>query len=64
MKRVEWYIAKVWRRRIDLWHRFDTEAKARKYVREDGPDTPFSVVRVTSEVVPDPSPGARRGQRR
>jgi len=57
MKEVEWWVAKVYpkskehRSRIDLWERFDTKAKAQAYVRKDGYDTPFVVVKCTQETV-------------
>jgi len=63
MKRVEWWIAKVYppkemkkRRKgenpIDLWDQFKTEKEARDDVRkEGGPGNPFTVIKVTYETV-------------
>lgn len=61
MKRVEWWIVKVYQDRrpgenpIDLWCQYETERKAFTALRQDGPDTPFSVAKVTCEIIRKPS---------
>lgn len=53
MKFVEWWIAKIDGKKsedIDLWEQFKTENAARKYIKDDGKDTPFSLVKLTYEV--------------
>lgn len=55
LTRTEWYIAKVYGRHIDLWSRCRSRSDAERVIRSDdkeGPPTPFSLVKVTLEVVP------------
>lgn len=63
MKRVEWWLAKVYSRKemkrvnqlkenpIDLWQQFPTEHAVKAYIKKDGPDSPFLPVKVTYETV-------------
>lgn len=60
MKRVEWYIAKVCKDHIsknpiDLWEQFPSKQEAKEYVRKDGANTPFVVVKLTYETVSNSS---------
>ena len=57
MKRVEWWVVKIYGSsvdKIDFWEKFKSRRMAEKYVKEDGEDTPFDVVKVTYETVKIP----------
>jgi len=62
MKRVEWWIAKVYPHSevrkgespIDLWEQFKSEREAKAYVKKDNKadgNSPFDVVKVTYETI-------------
>lgn len=54
MKRVKWWAAKIWRGDIELWEDFKSKSEALSFLRyqEELGDNPFSLVKVTTEVVP------------
>lgn len=67
MKRVEWWVAKVYPKKhmppgennpIDLWEQFKTEREARAYLKkvdsedeEEGEENPFDLVKITYETI-------------
>ena len=70
MKETEWWVVKVYstkeilkgESRIDLWESFPSRCDAERYVRNNGPDTPFSVAKVTTEILRTKSLGSRKNK--
>jgi hypothetical protein len=58
MKRVKWWIAKIYYNKkthkstIDIWDQFSSKSEATRYVKKDGTDSPFTVLKVTLETLP------------
>jgi hypothetical protein len=53
MRRVEWWVAKVFGKDIDLWEQFETRGEASKYVKRNNSNSPacFSLVKLTMETI-------------